>query len=67
MWRKSERGLEEIKSDIREIESLNSPTATGLQGWKMQRKKSIKACVIKRHLKTLKVYAVSAGKTACKI
>lgn len=49
-----------------EIESVNSPTTTCLQGWKMQRKKSIKAYIIKRNMKTLKMYAVSAGKTACK-
>ena len=66
MWRKSERRLEEIKSNIREIESVNSPITTGLQVWKMQRKMSIKAYIIKKHLKTLKMNAVSAGKTACK-
>jgi hypothetical protein len=66
MCRISERRREEIKSNMREIENVYSPTTTGLQGWKMQRKKSIKAYIIKRHMKTLKMYAVSAGKTACK-
>lgn len=66
MWRKSERRLEEIRSKRREIENVNSPTTTGLQVWKMQRKKSVTADISKRHLKTLKMNAVSAGKTTCK-
>jgi hypothetical protein len=37
--RKSEIIKEEIKSKSREIESINNPNTTGLQGQKMQRKK----------------------------
>jgi len=66
--RKSEISKEEIKSKSREIESLNSPNTSGLQGQKMQKKEVNKnrSFIIKRQLNVLRMKAVSAGKTMCK-
>jgi len=38
IWRKSERSKEDIKSKGKEIENVNSPKTSGLQGEKMQKK-----------------------------
>ena len=42
MSRKRVRSEEEIKSNSREVESLNSPNISGLLGQKMQIRKSIR-------------------------
>jgi hypothetical protein len=39
LFTKSERSKEEIKSKIRDIEGINSPSTSGLQSPQIQRKK----------------------------
>jgi len=65
--RKGGRSNEEIKTKGREIDGENRPNTSGIQGHKMQRKKSMKTDIHnQKQLKILIRNALRAGNITCK-